>query len=481
MEKNIQTKENENEKEKEKERMKRLVSFNSVLKEMNIDTENKTPEELDAVMKKMEEGGLNVSRKNIEESWDNKCTLDTFNDWINVSAYKIACLDLIIQKYRWRIQNYILLGLILSTASGTISVTQFGSYDPQINFVLNLVFTIMSFAVAILTGAVKTFKIQENLEEYISLKQSWIAFSARISSEIYLPKRLRSDAEFLIKDSKTKFLDLLKIDVPVPKHMLVLAAKNVDKGDALGSQYYQYLENKHKLERGLNGGCMPCLSFMFDCCGCMYSQENSRKIIANRELAKKIKFSKIDNAKKYKQKAYQYTLSSIMLNGVKTEVNNFKNLNDDNQNIQNNQKTTECQTELSGEYPPKIKKSMFNFLFGGDINNQNAPNPYANQDDEQYRVLQKQIQDLQNQVREQQEKTSQLYITPSSQSTTTLTFQQSEPKQDSISSLESLESYSDTVASASIVKNEVEDFHFHNDEIPDETSDEQDIWAYRYC
>ena len=279
--------------EQKNEKIKRQVSFGSLLKEMNIDTENKTPEELeDAVMKKLEEGELNVTRKNTEETWDNKCTLDTFNDWINVSAHKIACLDLIIQKYRWRLQNYILLGLILSTASGTISVTQFGSYDPRINFVLNLVFTVMSFAVAILTGAVKTFKIQENHEEYISLKQNWIAFSARISSEIYLPKRLRSDAEFLIKDSKSKFLDLLKMDVPVPKHMLVLAAKNVDKGDSLDSQYYEYLENKHKLERELKGGCMPCLSLMFDCCHCIYDRETIDKIKANKELAKKIKFSK---------------------------------------------------------------------------------------------------------------------------------------------------------------------------------------------
>ena len=114
-----------------------------------------------------------------------------------------------------------MLGLLLSTASGTISVTQFGNYSTGIKFGLNLVLTITSFAVALLTGIVKTFKFQENLEEYIHLKQSWVSFSAKISNEIYLPKKMRGNAETLIKDNKAKFLDLLKVDVPIPKEMSI--------------------------------------------------------------------------------------------------------------------------------------------------------------------------------------------------------------------------------------------------------------------
>jgi hypothetical protein len=453
--------------EEPKEKMKRQISFGSLLKEMNIDAENKTSEELeDIVMKKLEEGEINVSRKNVEETWDNKCTLDTFNDWINVSAHKIACLDLIIQKYRWRLQNYILLGLILSTASGTISVTQFGSYDPKINFVLNLVFTIMSFAVAVLTGAVKTFKIQENLEEYISLKQNWISFSARISSEIYLPKRLRTDAEFLIKDSKTKFLDLLKIDVPVPKNMLVLAAKNVDKGDSLDSQYYEYLENKHKLERELQGGCMPCLSFMYDCCRCFYSYQTQQKIFENKELAKKIKFSKIDNAKKYKQKAYQYTLSSIMLNGVKTEVNSV---------CKENQNTIECQTEMSGDYynfypstpntsSKKTKKSLLNYFFGSETN---APNPSDTEFWQQFQQLQDQIQSLQMQMQEQQRQIS--FSQPQNQIVSTV------PEETSTSQGSFLSSLSD----GNGINNEIEIIDNVINHNP--SYDEDEYWQQRYC
>ena len=49
-----------------------------------------------------------VNAESSESSWDNVITLETFNDWINVSSYKIECLDLAIKTYRWRLQNFIL-------------------------------------------------------------------------------------------------------------------------------------------------------------------------------------------------------------------------------------------------------------------------------------------------------------------------------------------------------------------------------------
>jgi hypothetical protein len=261
---------------------------------------------------------------NSEKTWDNLITLETFSDWISVAAYKIECLDLAIKIYRWRLQTCILLGLLLSTASGTISVTQFGNYSPNLKFGLNLVLTITSFAVALLTGIVKTFKLQENLEEYISLKQSWVSFSAKINNEIYLPKKMRGNAETLIKDNKARFLDLLKIDVPIPKDMSILAAKHLDKGDDIESQYYKYRENIIKNEKEMNYNYMRCLSFFYNCCYCFYKPSTSKKICDNRELERTIKYSKMENESKYKRKAYQYTLSSIMLNNVKHECSEVK-------------------------------------------------------------------------------------------------------------------------------------------------------------
>ena len=259
-----------------------------------------------------------------ENTWDNLITLETFNDWISVASYKIECLDLAIKIYRWRLQTCILLGLLLSTASGTISVTQFGNYSSNLKFGLNLVLTITSFAVALLTGIVKTFKLQENLEEYISLKQSWVSFSAKINNEIYLPKKMRGNAEALIKDNKAKFLNLLKIDVPIPKEISILAAKHLDKGDDIESQYYKYRENIIKNEKNMNHNYMRCLSFFFNCCSCFYEKSTVKKILDNKELERTIKYSKMENESKYKRRAYQYTLSSIMLNNVKNEYKEIK-------------------------------------------------------------------------------------------------------------------------------------------------------------
>ena len=130
---------------------------------------------------------------------------------------------------------------------------------------------------------------------------------------------MRGNAETLIKDNKARFLDLLKIDVPIPKEMSVLAAKHLDKGDDIESQYYKYKDNIMQNEKNMNHNYMRCLSFFFNCCSCFYKPTTIKRITENRELEKTIKYSKIENSEKYKRRAYQYTLSSIMLNNVKNE------------------------------------------------------------------------------------------------------------------------------------------------------------------
>jgi hypothetical protein len=289
-----------------------------------------------------------IDSNDSEQTWNNLITLETFNNWISVASFKIECLDLAITNYRWRLQTCVLLGLLLSTISGTISVTQFSNYPPRLKFGLNLVMTITSFSVAFLTGIIKTFKLQEALEEYINLKQNWVAFSAKISNEIYLPKKMRSNAETIIKDNKARFLDLLKVDIPIPKYMSILAAKHLDKGNDIESQYYKYRENIITQEQNMNHGCMKTMSFFYDCCYCCYKPETVEKITENRELERIIKYSKVDNESKYKRKAYQYTLSSIMSNNVKNEYNEIKAITKISVETQT-QTQTQVETQLSVE------------------------------------------------------------------------------------------------------------------------------------
>lgn len=148
--------------------------------------------------------------------WDDN-NIMTLLSWIAISTFNINCLELAIVRYRnWMRQN-IILGLVLSTTSGTISVTQFGSITNQnVTFILNFLFTIFSFAVAISTGCIKVYQVQERLEKFISVKQEWIVFITKIATELQLPVNLRKNALELININKSKYLDLLKIDNEIP-------------------------------------------------------------------------------------------------------------------------------------------------------------------------------------------------------------------------------------------------------------------------
>jgi hypothetical protein len=74
----------------------------------------------------------------------------------------------------------------------------------------------MTFAIAIFTGAIKVFQIQEHLEEFIKAKQEWLNFITVIGTEFQLPLNLRQNAIDLIIKHKDKYLDLMKRDLEVP-------------------------------------------------------------------------------------------------------------------------------------------------------------------------------------------------------------------------------------------------------------------------
>jgi hypothetical protein len=154
--------------------------------------------------------------------------INTILQWICISSFKINILDEAITYYRNIMRNNVIFGLILSTASGTLSATRFGlNSNDSLSFTLNTLFTAMSFSIAIFTGAIKVYQIQERLEEYIKMKQEWITFSARIASELQLPIKLRKDALFIIIKNKAKYLDLLKLETEIPNFIKLKVEKKM--------------------------------------------------------------------------------------------------------------------------------------------------------------------------------------------------------------------------------------------------------------
>jgi len=146
-----------------------------------------------------------------------KTNVTTLNEWITIAAYNIQILTYASQYHQRLLRNNIILGLILSTASGTISAARFGlTANAMVDTILNGLFTAMSFIIATFTGCLKVYSIQERLEEFLRIKQDWIVFSTAIASELQLPIELRHDALYLIVKYKAKYLDMLKANPDVP-------------------------------------------------------------------------------------------------------------------------------------------------------------------------------------------------------------------------------------------------------------------------
>lgn len=146
--------------------------------------------------------------------------INTLLTWISISSYMIACLEKAIIDYRSKIRRNVVLGLILSTSSGTLSITQYSSMlTPSVRFIMNMLFTLLNFSIVFSTGYIKVYQIQEQLENFITLKQEWIVFITRIATELQLPVDIRRDALRLIQENKVKYLDLLKAEDEIPEYV----------------------------------------------------------------------------------------------------------------------------------------------------------------------------------------------------------------------------------------------------------------------
>lgn len=165
----------------------------------------------------------------------------TLLSWISISTFNIDCLELAIIRYRNWMRQHVILGLVLSTISGTLSVTQFGSFvNQRINFILNFFFTVFTFTVAISTGCIKVYQVQERLEKFITIKQEWIVFITKIATQFQLNIDLRKDALDLINSNKDKYLDLLKIDNEIPDFI-----KRQVKNKLMAKRAHRYYKDFH--------------------------------------------------------------------------------------------------------------------------------------------------------------------------------------------------------------------------------------------
>jgi hypothetical protein len=159
----------------------------------------------------------------------NKNNINTLKTWLIMAMQQIDILDNATQRYKNLIRFNVIWGLILSTASGTISASNINISSLYINFAFSIVFTTLSFFIAIGSGMIKIWQIQENLECYIKLKQDWTIFCIKIIAQLNLRRENRIDATVLINENNNKYLELLKTDIDISKSIKRNSEKELTK------------------------------------------------------------------------------------------------------------------------------------------------------------------------------------------------------------------------------------------------------------
>lgn len=164
---------------------------------------------------------MNEIKSNENTPLNNWCKDDivTIISWVAIGRRKIREMELIVEHNRLFMRTVTFYNLIFSTASGTVGVATIenAALAKETRFWCNVAVVLASYMITMLTGALKICQVQENLELAIKYKQDWIGFAAEIASEIQLPDAYRRESQFIINKNRAKYLELLKLDIEVPK------------------------------------------------------------------------------------------------------------------------------------------------------------------------------------------------------------------------------------------------------------------------
>jgi hypothetical protein len=172
--------------------------------------------------------------------------ITTLLNWISISSYNIECLEMAIDESRQTLRRNTIFALIVSTLAGTLNITQFNLIQNEyINIAIKILFTLLTFSVAINAGRIKIYQYQESLEDYIKIKQEWISFVVQISTELQLPVRLRRDALYLIETYKDKYLDLLKYECEISSTIKDFIKKKMEEDVRRGLNKKPTASNLH--------------------------------------------------------------------------------------------------------------------------------------------------------------------------------------------------------------------------------------------
>lgn len=137
--------------------------------------------------------------------------IQTILQWIHICAINVDIMTESAAHYRRLLRRQTIICLLLTSLASTSSLSQFNiAKDTNLYFGLNVAFTVMSMIVALSTGFIKVYQVQEKLEQSIKLQQEWTALGSVLTSELQLPIKLRKDALLIIMKYKDVYLELFK-------------------------------------------------------------------------------------------------------------------------------------------------------------------------------------------------------------------------------------------------------------------------------
>ena len=158
------------------------------------------------------------------ENWTEE-NIRTLISWLHTSAVMLDLTREATTYYRKLMRRSTIINLVFSSVAGTVSLSQFnGSSDSAtyktLDTLLKAFFSAASILVALNTGYIKVYQVQERLESTIQLQQQWSNFGSLITSELQLPIALRKDALQIITKMKETYHHLIRDHVDINRNIL---------------------------------------------------------------------------------------------------------------------------------------------------------------------------------------------------------------------------------------------------------------------
>ena len=166
-------------------------------------------------------------------STDNVLTILT---WIHICSINLDVMTEATFHYKRLIRRNTILSLLMSTITSTASLTQFNITEenyPSLSTAIKVIITTLATIIALSSGFIKIYQIQEKLEKAIKLQQEWTTFGSILSSELQLPTNLRKDALYLIVKYKDTYTELFKQQADVSRKIVARVAQknNLEPND----------------------------------------------------------------------------------------------------------------------------------------------------------------------------------------------------------------------------------------------------------